>query len=79
MERARGHAYIRKIGILLSRVCKNVDNFPYLLNLCTFMSQKSCTFAAEYFTYLCIYVYVRTARTHNTIRETNSKEGRNSK
>ena len=37
MERARGHAYVRKKGILLSIVSKIGDNFPFLLNLCTFM------------------------------------------
>ena len=47
MERARGHAYIRKKGILQTQLGKIGDNFPYLLNLCTLMSKKSCNFAAE--------------------------------
>lgn len=37
MERARGHAYMRKMAILLSMVSKIGDNFPFSLNLCTFM------------------------------------------
>lgn len=38
MERVRGHAYIRKNGILLSIVSKIGNIFAFSLNLCTFMS-----------------------------------------
>ena len=82
MERARGHAYMRRKAILQSRVYKNGDNFPFLLKFCTIMSQKSSTFAAEISCVpapTCIYTPETASTKCKNTKIGNGKESRNSK